>query len=518
MVDVLFASAYYLAYDEKQARIGRPYPPLGTLLAAAVIRRLGFKVGVFDSMLAAGVDEFATELDARDPQVVVLYEDNFNWLSKMCLTRMREAALQMIRLARERNCAVLCNGSDISDHPEYYLNAGANAVLLGEGELSLIELIPMVVGGADSSMDSVPGLALPDGTGGYGTTTERAKLVALDTLPLPAWDLIDVERYRAYWRKRHGYFSLNLATTRGCPYKCNWCAKPIFGRRYSSRSPENVVQEMSWLQKLAKPDHYWVADDIFGLQPGWVERFAALVEAAGLRTPLTVQCRPDLITDSFAASLRRAGCFKVWLGAESGSQKILDAMDKGTTIEQIGRARRLLGDAGIECAFFLQFGYPGETILEIELTIAMIRELMPDDIGISISYPLPGTPFYERVKVELGKKQNWVGSGDLDMLFTGEYTPDFYRLLHRRVHAEFVARRALQQLKKVLVKPWRLRASQLRLPVRAAQHGWQWWALQRRIDRLEHQRNPYCVPARPANHRVPSAESSPMANCRSDKV
>ena len=513
-VDVLFASAYSLRCDEKQARIGRPYPPLGTLFAAALARSLGYAVRVFDGMLAPSADAFRRELDAHPARLVVIYEDNFNWQSKMCLTRIRERAAEMIRFARPRVDALVCNGSDMSDQPAYYLNAGADAVLLGEGEGTLIELLPILLGANSAGMDSVAGLALPDKDGGFRRTAPRPKLVDLDALPLPAWDLIDLDRYRTYWRQRHGFFSLNLATTRGCPYRCNWCAKPIFGRQYSVRSPENVVEEMKWLETLARPDHYWVADDIFGLVPGWIERFGELAQAAGLHVPLTVQCRPDLMTDATVNGLRKAGCTRVWLGAESGSQSILDAMEKGTTIDQIRQARTRLRKAGIECAFFLQFGYPGETHREIEMTLDMVRDLMPDDIGISISYPLPGTSFHNRIRAQLGDKRNWVDSGDLDMLFAGEYAPEFYRVLHRRVHAEFVTRKALARLGAVGRRPWRLRPGDVRCLARTVRHGWAWWRLRRRCDQLRK------IGPAPPNHtpRLPEEAFQTGSNLGSSSV
>jgi radical SAM superfamily enzyme YgiQ (UPF0313 family) len=144
-------------------------------------------------------------------------------------------------------------------------------------------------------------------------------------------------------------------------------------------------------------------------------------------------------------ALRRAGAGTVWLGAESGSQKILDAMDKGTRIDQIREAARLLKAAGIRACFFLQFGYPGETWEDVQQTLKMVRECKPDDIGISVSYPLPGTKFFERVKMELSEKQNWVDSDDLAMLHHGPFPTEFYRILHGRVHYEFRTRKALRQ-------------------------------------------------------------------------
>jgi radical SAM superfamily enzyme YgiQ (UPF0313 family) len=275
-------------------------------------------------------------------------------------------------------------------------------------------------------------------------TRPRDIIRDLDALPRPAWDLVDVDRYRAIWRGRHGYFSMNVSTTRGCPYHCNWCAKPIYGQRYTARSPESVVDEIAWLKATYRPDHLWMADDIFGLKPGWVERFAHLTAAKKAAVPFKCLMRADGVTDAVTGALRSARCHTVWIGAESGSQRVLDAMEKGTRVEQIRDATARLHGAGIAVGFFLQFGYPGETLDDVALTLAMVRACRPDDIGISVSYPLPGTPFHDRVKMQLGEKQNWIDSDDLALMYRGTYVPDFYRALHALVHADFRARRAVE--------------------------------------------------------------------------
>jgi radical SAM superfamily enzyme YgiQ (UPF0313 family) len=240
---------------------------------------------------------------------------------------------------------------------------------------------------------------------------------------------------------------MNMVTTRGCPYHCNWCAKPIWGQRYTSRSPENVVAEMKWLQATYDPDYIWFVDDIMGLKPGWLGRFAAELERQDVRIPFKCLSRVDLLLrDGEVDALQRAGADIVWVGAESGSQKILDAMEKGTTVEQIQEASRRLHEAGIKVAFFLQFGYPGETRKDIEMTLQMVRDCRPDDIGMSVSYPLPGTKFHERVEGELGAKQNWQDSADLAMLYRGPYATGFYRHLHTVLHKEFRARKTWQGL------------------------------------------------------------------------
>ncbi len=444
---VLLSPSFQLELDRKQTKALEPYPPLGTLYAASFLRERGHEVLLSDSMLASGHAEYEADLDRFRPQLVALYEDNFNYLSKMCLTNMRAAAFEKARLGRSKGARVVVNGSDATDRLEEYLRADIDVALLGEGEQSLAELVEaFALGGSTAELGSVAGLAYVGGDGEIVKTAPRGLIQDLDGLPFPAWDLIDAERYRSAWRKRHDIFSINMVTTRGCPYHCNWCAKPIYGQRYGVRSPANVAEELAWVKHNLEPDHIWFADDIFGLEPGWVEAFAREVESRGVVTSFKIQARVDLIDETVATALARAGCESVWLGAESGSQKILDAMDKGTRVEQIHDAARLLRSHGIRVCFFLQFGYPGEEWEDIEKTLSMVRLARPDDIGISVSYPLPGTPFYERVRSQLGDKRNWTDSDDLDLMFRGRYTPGFYRALHRFVHRDFRLRRELGRL------------------------------------------------------------------------
>ncbi|GAB4496721.1 MAG: radical SAM protein [Anaerolineales bacterium] len=452
MTKVLFGQSYYLRFDPKLWRAMQPYPPLGTLYAASYIREKGYEVALFDAMLAESEEEWAKSLDEHKPQYAVIYEDNFNYLSKMCLSRMREAAFTMIRLAKERGCVVILCGADVTDHYTMYLEQGADYCILGEGEETLAELLNQLSAGNDAR----------DVIGHASRFTlhpsRRPDIKNIDALPFPAWDLVDIQKYKKIWYEHHGYFSMNMVTTRGCPYHCNWCAKPIWGQRYNSRSPENVAAELKWLKENFAPDHIWFADDIFGLKPNWVERFSELMMENDAVIPFKCLKRADLVTEKTAAALARAGCRIVWVGAESGSQKILDAMDKGDKVEDIYRATKLLHENGIQIGFFLQFGYPSENWDDVLLTLKMVRECMPDDIGISVSYPLPGTKFYERVKLELGEKQNWVDSDDLAMLYRGPFPQEFYRILHGRVHYEFRLRKAWKrfELRGILLSPYYL--------------------------------------------------------------
>lgn len=439
MTQILLGQSYYLRFDPKLWEAMQPYPPLGTLYAASWLRQHGYDVALFDAMLAESEEEWAKSLDEYKPLYAIIYEDNFNYLSKMCLLRMREAAFNMIHMAKSRGCVVILCGADATDHFKEYLEHSADYCILGEGEETLVELLDQLSAGKDTGQ--IVGVA-----SSYTLqVSRRPDITNLDKLPFPAWDLVDIEKYRSLWLKHHGYFSMNMVTTRGCPYHCNWCAKPIWGQRYNSRSPENVAAEMKWIKETFAPDHIWFADDILGLKPKWIEKFADLLIEADAVIPFKCLQRADLVNDKTAPALAKAGCKTVWLGAESGSQKILDTMDKGDTVEEIYNAARLLKANGIEVGFFLQFGYPGETWDDVQKTLKMVRECAPDDIGISVSYPLPGTKFFERVKLELGEKQNWVDSEDLAMLYRGPFPTEFYRVLHGRVHNEFRAWKALRQ-------------------------------------------------------------------------
>jgi len=437
LVDVLLTHSYHLFFDPKQVRKMQPYPPLGTLYAAALLRKRGFSVALFDTMLEDPEQGFPAAVARYRPRLIALYEDNFNFLSKMCLARMRQVAFGILDAARAAGVKVVASGSDASDHPEEYLRRGFDYVLLGEAEWTLVELVDSLLRNSEPQPEYIPGVNfLHQATGKLFRTPTRPLLRDLDTLPLPARDLIQPEAYRRAWRERHGVFSLNLVASRGCPYRCNWCSRPMYGESFHVRSAESVALEMKELRDWYGAEHLWFTDDVFGLRHRWVEELAQAVERRSAVVPFKIQSRVNLITQEVASALRRAGCTEVWMGVESGSQKILNAMEKGARVELVSVARENLRREGIRACFFLQFGYPGEGWEDILKTVALVRETRPDDIGVSVSYPLPGTKFYERVREELGEKKHWVDSDDLSVMFKGTYTNDFYRALRDALHAE----------------------------------------------------------------------------------
>lgn len=406
---VLLTHSNHLYSDPKQMEKMQPYPPLQTILAAAVLRENGITPHLFDPTLDYSPGAFRAALDRARPDLIAVCEDDLNFISKMCLAHNRALAFEFARMASEAGIRCVAHGADASDHVAEYLGAGFCAVLTGDIEYRLL---------------------------GFVTGNPRPFEVNLDTLPAPAWDLVEMGKYRAAWANRHGRFSLNLASSRGCPFRCNWCAKPIFGSRYRVRAAASVAAEMSYVKRRYAPDHIWFADDIFALSSRWTYDFAREVERLGASLPFKMQSRCELMTRGAVAALRQAGCEEVWMGAESGSQRVLDAMEKDLSVDAIRAACRNLRDHGIRACLFLQFGYPGEHWEEVEQTIRMVREAAPDDVGISVSYPLPGTRFHQIVRNQMGTKTNWEDSADLSMMYRGAFSTEFYRALADALHTE----------------------------------------------------------------------------------
>lgn len=444
---IFLTHSYFYPLDNKQWQNKTPYPPLATITVLSVLKDNGYQAQFYDVGLDYSPANSIIEVKKMQPQVVIIYDDGFNYLTKMCLTVMREACFQLIHSAKSVGATIIVSSSDATDHYEEYHEQGADFILHGEGEQTMIELLDALKN--NNSLENIDGLSFfKDDI--LVKTSKRNNLKALESLPIASWEVIDIEKYRSIWNEGKFPFTLNISTTRGCPFKCNWCAKPIYGNRYNSRTPEHVVEELKFLSSNYGVNHFWITDDIFGLKPGWVKTFNFLIQEARLNISYKIQSRADLLMQpEYIDDLAQSGLEEVWIGAESGSQKILDAMDKGITLEQINESTQLLRQKGVKVAYFLQFGYTSETKEDILKTLQMLRANEPDDIGISVAYPLPGTVFYDRVKTEMGSKTNWTDSDDLDLMFQSTYSSTFYKKLQRYVHYDFRARQGFQKLKQL---------------------------------------------------------------------
>jgi radical SAM superfamily enzyme YgiQ (UPF0313 family) len=413
----------------------QPYVPLATLYAASALKESGISVAAFDSMLQDPEEQFPPYLEKQRPRIVAVYEDDFNFLSKMCLTRMRDVAWGIANAAQAIGAVTIVHGSDSTDNPQLFLENGFDFVCCGEAENTLVQLCRSILSGEEPA--DIDGLVRLDVRGQLNRSPQRlAKNPRWTELPFPARELIDLEPYRNAWINAHGSFSTNMVSSRGCPYHCNWCAKPISGNKFHVRPAAAVAEEMKQLKVTAGAEHIWFGDDIFALDHEWVRQFALEVTKRDASVPFKIQSRANLMTEQTVRHLAIAGCAEVWMGVESGSQAVLNAMDKGLDLDSVRSARRRLKEAGIRACFFLQFGYPGESWPELQETIALVRETRPDDVGISFSYPLPGTVFYERVMEQLGEKRNWTDSDDLCIMYKGAYKTEFYRAVRDALHAE----------------------------------------------------------------------------------
>lgn len=413
MARFLLAHSWHQALDPAERALDKPYPPVGVLASLAEARAAGHALAFYDPTFAPEVDAFALALDGHRPERVAILADPHAVPQKMCLASVREAALRMVALARARGAEVFVAGPDVSDHPEAY--TAADVVAVGEHDHALLRFFA-----GDSPRGVLP----------------RAGVRAdLDRLPLPAWSDVDLREYARRWRRRHGLWELNVAAARGCPYRCNWCAKPTWGRTWQARPPEAVAAEVRALRALGV-DRAWFTDDIFGVRRDWLDRY----RAAGPGLPFRCNTRADLVRDpAYAAALAEAGCVEVWMGAESGSDPVLAAMDKDQTVDDVRRACALLRAHHIRVGFFLQLGYPGEAYPDVLATLRMLRELGPDDLGVSVSYPLPGTPFHERVKAELGEA-HWSRSMENRVLHASAYDQAFYDAAREVIRAEHALR------------------------------------------------------------------------------
>jgi anaerobic magnesium-protoporphyrin IX monomethyl ester cyclase len=439
MSDLLLVNPLFLCDDPVEQRLMTPYFPLGLLYLAATARDAGYDVSIFDGMFQLGDEAFVAALEREKPKVVGIG----------ILATVRAAALRLAELAHGYGAKVVVGGADPTGRPESYLRHRSNGrrpvdvVTIGEGEQTLLELLPLLLDGEQASegMAAVAGLAYLDTDGRLVTTPDRTHCADLDSLPLPARDLIEVEAYREAWRSRHGLFSLSIIATRGCPYGCKWCQKSVFGRSFRPRSPDAVAGEMQTIKEQYHPDQLRVVDDVMGMDRRWVRAWHDAVLQRDAVIPFECLSRVDLMDEEMVRLLKEAGCVRIAFGAESGSQKVLDAMNKGTRVEQIRHTAELCRHFGIETYFYIMLGYPGEEWIDIRKTVALLKETRPDAFSSTIAYPLPGTDFYEDVKHRLLDRPDWDYTAENRLLFQREYSTPFYQWVQRWLHQEWHAAR-----------------------------------------------------------------------------
>lgn len=419
-MDLLLTHGYFLAEDEKEQEIMRPYPPLGLLYLSSHLRAKGHDVEVYDSTFGTR-EELERLLDEGEPGVLGVYG----------LLLTRGSVVRIVEAAKARGWRVIVGGPEPANYAAEYLAAGADLVVEGEGEQTLDELLS----GAEPA--EVAGLHYLDEAGVVRSTGPRAQIADLDAQPAPDRERIDVGKYLAAWREAHGYGSLNLICARGCPYHCRWCSHSTFGKTHRRRSPENVADELEGLMERYAPEKAWMADDVFTIHPGWLLKYRDELARRSLRVPFECITRADRLDARSADALSDLGAFRVWIGSESGSQRILDAMQRGVKVEQVRRAVELCRERGIETGMFLMWGYEGEQAEDIEATVEHVKACLPDVFFTTVSYPIKGTPYFDQIEDKLVRNSEmWRNRTDRQWRVRGRRSRRYYSFADRLLQAE----------------------------------------------------------------------------------
>jgi anaerobic magnesium-protoporphyrin IX monomethyl ester cyclase len=413
MAELLLTHGYFLYEDPKELQIMKPYAPLGILYLCSHLRKQGFDVDVFDTTFS-NREAFFQHLRTEAPSVVGIYANLMT----------RGNVVEILKVAREAGWKTIVGGPEPGAYALEYLQAGADFIVFGEGELTMQDLLEAFRTGATPV--NIPGLAYLDAEGNMHETAQRTQIADLDGQPWPARRAVDIGRYVKTWRDAHGKGSVNFITARGCPYKCRWCSHQVFGQSHRRRNPLLVVDEVEWLLQTYSPDMVWVSDDVFTINHKWIRDYAAEMRRRGLRIPFECISRADRLNAEMLDLLAELGCFRVWIGSESGSQRILDAMDRGVKVEQVQQAVALTRERGIESGMFLMWGYEGEELDDIEATIKHVSISQPDIFFTTISYPIKGTPYYHKVADRLVQLKPWGVSSDREIKIKGRHSRTFY--------------------------------------------------------------------------------------------
>jgi anaerobic magnesium-protoporphyrin IX monomethyl ester cyclase len=414
-VDLLLTHGYYLYEDPHELAVMKPYPPLGLLYVSSHLKARGLDVAVFDTTFSSR-EAFDAYLERERPPIVGIY----------CNLMTRRGVLPMVRRCKELGSLVVAGGPDPANYVEEYLDHGVDVVAIGEGELTLEELVPRLAGGRLEGLADVKGIAYRDRDGRLVRTEPRPLIADLDAQPFPDRTAIDIPEYVRVWREHHGQGAVSLITARGCPYTCSWCSHTVFGYSHRRRSVGNVADELEQIVATYRPDLVWYADDVFTINPRWLFAYAAELERRGLRVPFETISREDRLNEEIVRTLAKMGCFRLWIGAESGSQRILDAMQRRTKATRVCEMTHLLQRHGIEVGMFIMLGYEGEEQADIEATAAHLKAAGPNTFLTTVAYPIKGTPYHAQVAERVVPLTSWEAGSDRDLTVAGRHSRRFY--------------------------------------------------------------------------------------------
>src|ERR1700676_3237780 len=415
-MDILLTHGYFLYEDPKELQIMKPYPPLGILYICSHLRQKGLSAEVFDSTFSSR-QELWDLLREGPPSVIGVYANLMT----------RSNVVEILRMAKECGWRTLVGGPEPGAYIQEYLAAGADVVVIGEGEITLEELVPALHSKASDKLHDIAGIAFLAPNGSIVRTKPREQIRDINAQPWPARESIDMARYVEVWRQHHGMGSVSLITARGCPYHCRWCSHEVFGKTHRRRSPASVADELEWLIGRYQPQMAWMADDVFTIHHGWLFQYAAELKRRGVKLPFECISRADRLNLKVVETLAEMGCFRVWIGSESGSQRILDAMERGVTAEEVRSAVAMCKSHGIKTGMFLMWGYEGEELSDIEATVEHVKKTDPDIFFTTVAYPIKGTPYFSEVAERVDSLKVWSDGSDRDFRIRTRHSRQFYK-------------------------------------------------------------------------------------------
>ena len=442
---IVLTHGYFLEEDPKEKLIMRPYPPLGILYISAYLEQNGFPNSVYDSTFNT-LESLKSSLLADRPDILGIYT---NLMTKLNV-------LKIISFVRSEDVLnhtkIVLGGPEIRNHKENFLQFGADVIVFGEGEDTMLDIVKAYAQNADPDLRDIPGTAFLDEEKNVITNAERILIRDINHLPFPARDKINLQKYFDTWKQHHGISMINLNTMRGCPYSCKWCSRAVYGSSYRRRSPALVADEIQHLKQNYDFDMIWFVDDVFTINHKWLREFVNEMESRQVKVPYEIITRADRLTEEAVQLLKQSGCFRVWIGAESGSQKIIDAMDRRVKVDDVRKMIQLVKSYGIEAGTFIMLGYPGEDETDIKETLQHLKTSNPDHYTITVAYPIKGTPLYAEVENLFVEDLPWNNSTDRDIDFKRTYNRKYYDHAITWIHYEMLFHRKKKNLKSLLLK------------------------------------------------------------------
>jgi anaerobic magnesium-protoporphyrin IX monomethyl ester cyclase len=441
---ILLTHGYFLAEDPKEQQIMRPYPPLGILYISSYLEANGFVNDVFDSTFRS-LAELKTYILETTPDIMGIYTNLMTKLNVLAIIRFIKADPSL------QNIKIILGGPEVRNHKEKFLQYGADVIVFGEGEETMLDLVRAYSTNRTPELQTIPGIAFRKGDE-VRVMPERVLIRDINQLPFPGRKKIDLQLYFNAWKQKHGFSMVNINTMRGCPYSCKWCSRAVYGGSYRRRSAELVADEVQWLQAHYDFDKLWFVDDVFTISHKWLSQFADEIDKRGIIISYEIITRSDRVNEEVLRLLKQSGCFRVWIGAESGSQKIIDAMDRRVQVEQVRETIRRVKAHGMEAGTFIMLGYPGEEETDIKETLRHLKYADPDQFTITVAYPIKGTPLYNEVENSFITAFPWENSTDRDIDFKRRYTRSYYTHAIQWINNEMLYRKMKKYPGKVFAK------------------------------------------------------------------